>query len=307
LVKRLTGNAVQALDSFGDTDVMHDNGIWLMHNHRLARLAEERGIPRVVSTRGMLEPWALRHKRWKKRLAWWLYQQRDLKAAHCHHATAEAESNSVRQLCLGVPIRVIPNGVDVPQSRGDSRFRRTASEKTAIFLGRLYPVKGLPMLIDAWATVRPVGWRLRIVGPDEAGHRAQLEKAVAVAGLGEVISFAGPLSGSEKASAFAQADLYVLPTHSESFGVAIGEALAHGLPVLTTTRAPWSVLPERGCGWWVDPTVQGVVKGLRQATSLDAASLQAMGEKGRELVAEAFRWESVARQFVTMYEDLIQS
>ena len=80
-MRRIVGTEAAALNSFGKTDILHDNGIWLPHNHRLARLAAAQGIPRVVSTRGMLEPWALNHKRWKKAIAWSLYQRRDLKRA----------------------------------------------------------------------------------------------------------------------------------------------------------------------------------------------------------------------------------
>ena len=309
-VKRLTGTESEALDSFGKTDVLHDNGIWWRHNHRLAEVAAQRDLPRVVSTRGMLEPWAMKHKQLKKRLAWWLYQRRDLKRARCHHTTAEAEASNVQRLGLGVPVRMIPNGVDVPEvgrkaGSGEGRKIGRGDKKAALFIGRIYPVKGLPMLVEAWARVRPDGWFLQIVGPDEAGHRAEVEKAVCAAGLNEVVSFVGPLAGQAKRSVLLDADLFVLPSHSESFGMVIAEALAHGLPVLTTTGAPWSMLPQRGCGWWVDPTVDGIAEGLRQTTSLDSATLQAMGAKGRELVAAEFGWERIAKQFVLIYEDLI--
>ena len=110
-VRRLIGTAAQALQSFGRIDVIHDNGIWLSHNHRLAVLAAERAIPRIVSTRGMLEPWAMAHKRWKKRLAWRLYQCRDLTLARCHHTTSDTEAGNLRKWQLGVPIEVVPNGV----------------------------------------------------------------------------------------------------------------------------------------------------------------------------------------------------
>lgn len=308
-VHRLTGTEAEALESFGKIDVLHDNGIWWPHNHRLAALATERGIPRVVSTRGMLEPWAMSHKRLKKRVAWWLYQRRDLTQALCHHTTAEAEAANVQRLGLGVPVRMIPNGVDVPQASRTTARRDDAragpEQKTALFLGRIYPVKGLPKLVEAWARVRPAGWRLLIVGPDEAGHRAEVQKIVAAAGLSETILFAGPLDGHAKWRAFAEADLFVLPSHSESFGMAIAEALAHGLPVLTTTGAPWPMLPRRGCGWWVDPTLDGLTQGLRQATSLDSPTLKAMGAKGRELVTSEFGWGHVTKQYVLMYEDLV--
>lgn len=303
-VRRLGGTAREALVAFGNVDVLHDNGIWWAHNHRLAQLTAKRGIPRVVSTRGMLEPWAMKHKGSKKRIAWWLYQRRDLARARCHHATSEVEAKSLERLSLGVPVEVIANGIDLPGLPLNA-CTSSCKHRTAVFLGRLYPVKGLPMLIEAWSRVRPQGWRLRIAGPDEAGHRTTLEKAVSAARLEEYVSFVGPVAGDEKRDFFYNADLFVLPTHSESFGVAIAEALAHGLPVLTTTRAPWPMLSERGFGWWVDPSVDGIADGLRQATSLDSTSLQAMGEKGRTFVAEEFNWKQVAKHFVSVYESVI--
>jgi glycosyltransferase involved in cell wall biosynthesis len=304
-VRLLAGNEAEALNSFGSADILHDNGIWLPHNHRLAELAAMRRIPRVVSTRGMLEPWAMNHRRWKKCIAWQLYQRRDLRRADCHHATAETEAQHIRQFSLGVPVCVIPNGVDVPESRhgrANKKHDANGERKIALFLGRIHPKKGLLMLIDAWARVRPVGWRLKIVGPDETGHGIKLKNAIATAGLCEVISFAGPVYGEAKRSTLFDADLFIFPTHSENFGMAIAEALAHGLPVLTTTGAPWSMLTKRGCGWWVDTTVDGIVKGLHQATTHDSEALAAMGASGRAWVAAEFGWAQVAKKFVATYE-----
>jgi glycosyltransferase involved in cell wall biosynthesis len=309
-VRRLIGTEAEALDSFGKVDVVHDNGIWLPHNHRLAKLSATRRIPRVVSTRGMLEPWAKKHKQWKKHVAWKLYQRRDLKRACCHHATAEAEARNVQGLELGVPVRVIPNGIDVPESdpivvSPEDAKKKQRGKKIALFLGRINPKKGLPMLVEAWARVRPEGWLLQIAGPDEAGHRIQVAKAVSACGLCDVVSFVGAIDAQQKQSVFHGASLFVLPTHSENFGMAIAEALAHSLPVLTTTGAPWSILSERGCGWWVDPTVDGIAEGLRRSTSHDLETLRVMGERGRELVAAEFGWDHLAAQYLSMYEDCL--
>jgi glycosyltransferase involved in cell wall biosynthesis len=309
-VQRIRGTESEALDRFGEMDILHDNGIWLPHNHRLAALAKRRGLTRVVSTRGMLEPWAFSHKRFKKQIAWWIYQRRDLKEARCHIATGEAEARSLQRLDLGVPIATVPNGVDLPDkesgnasSESEKVFRN--GSRTAFFLGRIYPVKGLPMLIEAWARVRPDGWRLRIAGPDEAGHRKEVEEAVSAFGLGESVSFAGPIQAEMKKSAFLDADIFVLPTHSESFGMVVAEALAHGVPVLTTTAAPWSILRDRGCGWWVDATVDGIAEGLRQATVLDLKTLQAMGAKGRAMIVEEFSWKRIADLMLSTYEKVL--
>lgn len=310
-VLRLTGSDSEALDPFGHPDILHDNGIWLRHNHRFAAFAEKHGIPRVVSTRGMLEPWAISHKGLKKKIAWRLYQRRDLKQALCHIATGEAEARSLQDLGLGVPIAIVPNGVDVPEERPSSvaseseKAFRNGRERTALFLGRIYPIKGLPMLIEAWARVRPDGWLLRIAGPDQAGHQKQLERAVTAAGLGDVVSFTGPVEPQMKTPAFLDADLFILPTHSESFGMVVAEALAHSLPVLTTTAAPWSILRDRGCGWSVDATLDGITEGLCQATRLDGEALRDMGKKGRALVVEKFSWKRIADLMLSTYEEVL--
>lgn len=301
-VRCLTGSCAEAIAAFGKPDVLHDNGLWLPHNNRLSAMAARERIPRIVSTRGMLELWAVRHKRLKKSTAWWLYQRRDLRRAQLLHATAEREAANLEKVGVGVPVCMIPNGVDLPsRDVGGAAKAHVSGPRTALFLGRIYPVKGLPMLIKAWARVLPSGWRLQIAGPDEAGHRAEVERAVASAGLRDSISFLGPLDGKAKSTAYFNADLFVLPSHSESFAMVVAEALAHGLPVLTTKAAPWPRLAERACGWSVDATADGIAEGLLQATALDSNTLREMGAKGRAWVAEDFGWAAIANRFLDAY------
>ncbi|HEX6860400.1 MAG TPA: glycosyltransferase [Caulobacteraceae bacterium] len=301
-IARLRGSAAEALEAFGRPDVLHDNGIWLPHNHRLAQLADRQGVPRIVSVRGMLEPWARRHKGLKKAIAWALYQRRDLRRARALHATAEAEGQTLRALGLGRPVHTIANGVDLPEAPSSSA---KASPRTALFLGRIYPVKGLPMLIEAWASVRPDGWRLKIAGPDEAGHLAQVQRLVEARGLRGVVEFPGPVGGAAKEALFKEAELFVLPSHSESFGMAVAEALAHSLPVLTTTAAPWPMLEERDCGWRVEPTAAAIAKALAAATASTPERLAAKGANGRRLVAQSYSWDSAAGSFLRVYEDAV--
>lgn len=284
-------------------DVLHDNGIWLPHNHRLAALAAKLRLPRIVSPRGMLEPWAARHKRFKKGLAWRLYQRRDLERAQLLHATAAPEAENLERFDLGLPVQVIPNGVDVPAVFAETTHDDTP--RTMLFLGRLYPVKGLPMLVEAWARVRPTGWRLVIAGPDEAGHRMRVERIVLRAGLTDVVTFPGSLTGAAKDATLRAADVVVLPSHSESFGMIVAEALAYGRPVLTTTAVPWPGLEDRACGWRVPATVDGLADGLRRATATERGALRAMGARGRAWVTAEFGWDAIAARFIAGYEHAI--
>jgi glycosyltransferase involved in cell wall biosynthesis len=288
-------------------DLVHDNGLWLPHNHRIAELACGLGWPRVVSTRGMLEPWALRHKHWKKAAAWRLYQRRDVERAAALHATADAEAVNIAAMGLKPPVHTIPNGVDLPELAATDRPAGDQAPMTAVFLGRIYPVKGLQMLVEAWARARPAGWRLLIAGPDEAGHRREVEAAVAAAGLSDVVSFPGPVWGKAKTKLLLGADLFVLPSHSESFGMALAEALAHGAPALTTTAVPWPALEARQCGWRAAPAADALAAALRVATACDRQTLRAMGAAGRELIAAEYGWPQIAGAFVALYEALTGS
>jgi glycosyltransferase involved in cell wall biosynthesis len=280
-------------------EVLHDNGIWLPANHAAVRAAVSRGVPVVSSTRGMLMPWSIRIKAWKKRLAWQLYQRRDSTAARVFHATSSDEARGLRQIGLRQPIAVIPNGVDLP-SKLEAR-PRTGGTRTALFLSRIIRNKGVLELVAAWAAVRPAGWRVVLAGPDEQGHRAEVERAVQDAGLSEAMEFVGRVEGDAKWDLLRQADLFVLPTHGENFGLVVAEALGCGVPVITTKGAPWEDLVKHRCGWWVDLGVEPLAAALREATALRDEERLEMGRRGRELVLSRFTWAGVAERMASVY------
>lgn len=299
----LGGTLDQACAAFGRPDVIHDNGIWLAHNHQVAQRALRASIPRIVSTRGMLEPWALNYKRLRKRVAWTLYQRRDLERAALLHATASMEADNIARLGLRVPVATIPNGIDVA-IRTRAPYADPARTRVALFLSRIHPKKGLPTLIEAWRLVRPSNWELHVAGPDESGHRADIERLVTRAGLAQTIKLIGPRDGEAKADAYRTADLFVLPSFSENFGIVIAEALAYGTPVLSTTGTPWASLLEKDCGWWVAPSLEGIAEGLRQATACGDARRHEMGLRGQALVQSEFSWNGIAQRFNEVYAKL---
>ena len=283
-----------------NAQLVHDNGVWQTNNHFSAQVARNLQLPLIVTPRGMLEPWSLQHRGWKKRLAWHLYQRRDLASARVVHATSEMEAAGIRSLGLQQPIAVIPNGVDLPQI--SEAPRADTGCRTALFLSRLHPKKGLLNLVRAWAEVRPKGWHAIIAGPDENGHRGQVEAAVRNRGLTPDFTFAGPVEGKAKWDLFQRADLFVLPTHSENFGVVIAEALAAGVPVITTKGAPWAELQSHRCGWWIDVGTAPFAAALREATSISDGQRVEMGARGRDLVARRYSWLGVAENMLRLYE-----
>jgi len=310
-MQQFSGSFSATLTEFGKPDLIHDHGVWGPCHHQVARECARRAILLMVSPRGMLEPWALQYKRWKKQIAWWLYQGRDLRSARCLHATAEAESKQLRRLGLEQPIAVVPNGVEVPEVRGqrtEDRGQRSevggqrSGVRTALFISRIHPKKGLLNLAAAWSRVRPSGWRMVVCGPDECGHTEQVKRAVAEAGLSGEFEFKSLVNGVEKEALYASADLFVLPTFSENFGIAVAEALAAGVPVITTTGAPWEELRTRQCGWWIDIGVEPLAVAMREATLLSDQERYEMGQRGRRLVEEKYAWPQIGRDMLAVYQ-----
>ena len=248
----------------------------------------------------MLEPWAMSFRAWKKKLAWSLYQKRDLESAALLVATSAQEAESIRKVGLRQPIAVIPNGIDLPEWK--ERTFPKEGMRSALFLSRVHPKKGLMNLVAAWDRVRPEEWRMIIAGPNEGNHRADVELAVRRAGLDQEIQFVGSVAGEAKEHLYRDADLFILPTYSENFGVVVAEALAYGVPVITTKGAPWEGLLSHKCGWWIDMGIEPLVEAIREATTMPNDERQEMGRSGRDYVAQDFSWPKIAEQMLSVYK-----
>lgn len=280
-------------------EVIHDHGLWLHMNHVSARTATHLRIKRVVSPRGMLESWALSYRPSKKRLAWYVYQREDLRSASAFCATSSLEAENIRALGFKQPIAVIPNGIDLP-ARGVAN-PAAKQQRTVVFMSRIHPKKGLLDLIEAWSrAVRP-GWRLVIAGPDESGHKAAVESAVMRAHLSDSVDIVGAVADGDKHAFLGNADLFILPSYSENFGMVIGEALAAGVPVITTTATPWQWVQSAACGWWIEPGVDSVQAALQEAMALPDDVRTAMGQRGRAFIESQFSWRATAEKHVQLY------
>ena len=287
--------------------IIHSHGLWAPVSHWAAAEARRHRIPLIVQPRGMLETWSLAHKSLKKRVAMAIYQRRDLETAKLFCATAESEYESIRALGFRQSVAVIPNGVQlagVRPPRAAVRISSAKTDRTVLFLSRVHPKKGILNLLQAWAAVVPIGWHLEIAGPNESGHLSEVMAMAQRLAISSSVNYLGEIEGEVKSRAYERADLFVLPTFSENFGVVVAEALAHGVPVITTRGAPWADLETFGCGWWVDIGVEPLVHALRGAMALGDEERFAMGVLGREYV-QRYDWDSIAQRTIHVYRWLL--
>jgi glycosyltransferase involved in cell wall biosynthesis len=287
-------------------DVVHVHGIWSPFLAAFALTAYRQGIPYIITPHGMLEPWSLSVRPLRKSLALKLYQRRMLANAAAIHATSRMEAANIARLRLGtVPVHVIPNAVDEPPHWTVTELPAPDRRRVLLFLSRIHPKKGLDMLLQAWAALRPANWRLRIVGSGEPAYAQKLKDFCAAESLSDV-DFEEHLDGIAREAAFRRAAAFVLPTYSENFGNVVAEALIRGLPVLTTTGAPWSEIVARGCGWYVEPRLDAIQGALAKLVATDERELHAMGARGRAYAAKNFTLPVVRTALLGMYESVLK-
>lgn len=295
---------VQAMPIDG-IDIVHAHGVWDGAVCAGALLAMRAGCRFVVSPHGMLEPWAFNHNRLKKLVPWHLWERRALAQADVLEAKSDLEATAFPKVGLHNRTAVIPVGLDIPELLPAAGH--AGGPRICLFLSRIHPKKGIDMLLRAWATLRPAGWRLVIAGPDDGGHLPPLQSLAGSLGIAGDVDFRGPQYGQAKWDLLRTADLFVLPSHSENFGIVIPEALATGVPCIATTGTPWAELGPSGMGWCVAPTVDAITSALLAAVSRAPADLAAMGQRGVAYVRDTFSWPAITRQTVALYRSLMEA
>jgi glycosyltransferase involved in cell wall biosynthesis len=249
-----------AITAAQSAKALHFHGCWTSAGVLPLFVPKPVGAKFVHSTHGTLAPDAMMHRAWKKKPIWTLLQKPALNRADILHATSEKEATEIRAMKLKGQIVAL----DLPAYPMATRDPALPREKIVLFLGRLHPIKGTDLLIEAWAQVEQhfPDWRLVIAGPaDYPGFKEQLESDVVKFGLRNV-EFTGPIFGQEKFRMLQSASLVAVPSRSENFGYVVQEAIQAGTPVLTTTGTPWNNLERTGAGWTVEPNPRAIAQQL---------------------------------------------
>lgn len=288
-------------------ELIQIQSMWDFPYHKVMVEARRLGIPYIVTPRGMLEPWSLSQKKWKKKLAWWLYQRHDVQKSACVFTTAKMEAEHVSELGITTCKAVIPNGIET-----DAYPCKTSVDgvkRQVLFLGRIHVKKGIELLLKAWKRIHSdyLDWQLLVVGNGEAEYIHSLEMKVESLELKDSIKILPPVFGEAKIKVYQESALFCLPSYSENFGMVIAEAMSCGTPVITTTNCPWEILNKTSTGWCIDLNVGNLEKTLREAMRMDANALYNMGQKASKLIIDNFDYRSVTRKILRLYEWLLNS
>ena len=292
-------------EALAHADVCHIHGLWNVPEWWASHLARGRHVPYVISPRGMLQPAAMRRGRFRKAVAYRLLESRNLRRASMLHATSDQEADALRALALDVPIAVVPNGVDLAAADAARRGYRArlgipADAFVVLFLGRLHRIKRLDLLADAFAAARAERPALHLViaGPDE--HRLVPGIRARLAAHAEAMHAIGAVESAEKWALLKDADVSVQCSDSESFGLAVVESLAAGVPVIATRTCPWRVIEIEGCGRWVDQSAGAIAAAIRELAD-DPARRTAMGQRAAALARARYGWDAIARAMTQLY------
>lgn len=276
----------------GDGVVHLHGGLRMLANVSALAGARDAGAPVILSPHGSLYPQMLARHRGRKAIANALYDRKLLESVDAFHATCTAEAATIRAAGLTQPVAIVAPGVDMP-----GQVQPMAGPRTLLYLGLFDRKKGLMRLAQAWRVLHGAfpEWGLVLAGPDQDGHMAEVRAALGPAPA----QLPGAVYGSEKATLFNAADAFVLPSDWENFGVVVGEALAHGRPVIAPANSPWDWLASENAGWQVD--VADLESVLCEALMKDRDELSAMGLRGRTRIERDYAWPVALERFAETY------
>lgn len=285
-------------------DIVHVNCCWMPGCAFAQKWAQQLGYKVVLTPHGMLEPWIIKRHYWTRKMpALLLYQKQAIIKADCLHATANSEKENLLKLEYNKNIEVIANGIDVEKIISKTSWKR---KKEILFLSRIHVKKGIIFLIEAIANLKDdlQEYTINIAGEGEESYINELKQQVSKLGVADLIHFVGGIYGNQKWTLFQQADLFILPTHSENFGIVIAEALACGTPVITTKGTPWQELESYHCGWWTEIGTHPTISALKEFLSLSEEDIEQMGHNGRRLVKEKYSSQIMATNMIKFYHKI---
>lgn len=281
-------------------DVVHLTAVYSPPTIPTLLICRLLGKPVVWSPRGALQRWEGATKLLAKN-TWELVCNMLIRSGRCFlHVTGEAEAvDSVERISKAI-VKLIPNGVDIAETP-QNRVWLPEGKLRLLYIGRLHPIKGIENLLRALKILAAESFTLEIYGSGDDAYSLSLSNLVHELGLDHCVSFRGHVDGEKKKNAFINADVCVVPSYTENFGMVVAEALAHGVPVIASKGTPWEKIERHDCGLWVENSPKSLANAISYMRKSD---LQQMGFRGWLWMKKDFSWEKIAHQMKTTYVQL---
>lgn len=301
-------------DAIGQSHIVHIHGLWEEIQHRAAVISREMGLPYLYSLHGTLEPWSMRQSRLKKYIYMALRMKKNLAGAAALHYADTVEQELTVEWKLNNPVIIQPYSIDLADferlpSPGLFRraFPQVGNDPYVLFLGRLHPRKGLDILIPAFKLGAQQNTKLVIAGPcAEQEFENKLHFWVKHHGLSDRVIFTGMLDGILRTSAFADAQLCVLPSHSDNFGMTALESLACGTPVIVSDHVALSrTIQRNNLGDVCAVEVHHLGK-IIEIWMNDPQRCKQVGQRGREWVFQNFDGRKTSLSWAQRYDDILK-
>jgi len=289
-----------------DYDLVHVHGLFAYTTLPACAAARHFGKPYVITPHGMLDPWCLSHKWWKKLPYYYLLERRNLRHASAVHVTSSFEAVGMANLGFDAKTHVIPLNVEVPDRQ--ERNGRDEHPLSLLFFSRLVPIKGLPTLLQALALLRArsgMAVVLKIAGQGSDEYLSELQAMVNSLKISENVKFVGFLQGEAKSQVLAEADVFVLPSYHENFSLSTAEAMAAGLPVIVSDQVGIAREISEADAGIVVPTDSPVALADAIEKFGSAEYRQIAGENGRRLVKQKFSKEQFGESLLQVYENVM--
>ncbi len=295
----------------GDYDLIQIHTHW---NHSVAAAcgaARRAAVPYILTPHGMLSDYAWHRSKWKKRIYWWLQERNNVWHAAAFHVTSNDERQEVLRLGVSVPVEVIPLGIgnDAWETAVEPNWLREQCPRAGdrpilLFLSRLHPKKGITdVLLPALAQLKTDAF-LAIAGGEDAhapGFAHEIENEIARLGLQGQVALLGSVAPQRRWAAFDGADLFVLPSHAENFGIVVPEAMARGRPVVVTAGVQFGEhVTASGAGTVVRLDVAELAASLDIWLS-DSSERARAAEFGRRYIQDHFTWHKTAERLANLY------
>ena len=290
-------------------DLVHVHGLWNFTVWSAVQVVRKSSVPYIVSPRGMLDSGSLAHQKWRKIVGYQLIERSGLEGAARLHATSDYEMCRLATLGFAEKTFELPNGVDVPSGTpvlGCFRRRINVEQSAPLvtYLGRIHPTKRLDLLAAAFQRVHadcPAA-RLVIAGPDDEQSQHKLRSLFEP--FAAAVTWTGELTPEEKWALLHDSTVLVMCSDSESFGVAVVEAMAARVPVVVTRSCPWQVIERAQCGFWVEQDAAAISEALRHIV-YNSSEAAEMGLRGFALAKAQYSWSSIAAAMLNHYGEVL--